>query len=402
MPATATRRRPATPHITDLNPLVESYAAVGDNGAALRIDEEAAIIFGVKLGGRFSKNCHGIKGVTEGTEYKAKAYRDALSLYEGVKVYIKHAKGTREEKERGPFEYMGVIRHARYDDAADCPRGDFHYRKTHPDAPQLLEDVKRGMGGFGFSHHIPPGGYEGRVIAGRLVVEKINEIKSVDIVGDPATTRNLWESKPVEKTFKAILEEWVSDKSPARQAIAMTLLEDGDAPAAAMDAPVSADDSSGDPEDELWAGFLSAIMAIINSDSSAADKAKQIGKYLKAHEKLTSEKEPAADDSGDDSAKESKEAKESRETHELKAKVACLEAGIKSPTPALLKALALMDNDADRKALIEQTKTAADTTQQRKSGPRSGFASRSGAPRAPALTEGKVPTGDAFRRSIRD
>lgn len=398
MSATATRRRPALPKIADLTELVESYSIRNEGESPLRIDEDQAIIYGVKLGGRFSSNCHGIKDVTAGTEYKAAAYKSALSLYEGRKVYIKHSR-SQKGGDRGPFEYMGVIRNARYDDAADCPRGDFHYRKTHPETPSLLEDIKRGLGGFGFSHHIPPGGFTGQVVNGRLVVESIKEIKSVDLVDDPATTRNLWEhrerGKTMATTFKAILESWIADKSPARKAVADRLLEDGEAPA--MDAPVDTpapEEPPSDPEDELWNGFMSAIIAIINGDGSAADKAKQVAKYLKAHEKLTqapepteADAEPPADDSGG--------TKESRETHELKARIACLEHGIKSPTPALLKALTLLDSDIDRKALIEQTRQA-NTAPARK--PTSG-----GPPRQPSRTTGQtIPTGDAFRRSIKD
>lgn len=398
MPATATkRRRPATPQIADLKPLVESYTLAR---APLKIDKDAGVIYGVKLGGLESHNTHGIPGVTKGTKYQPQAYKGALPLYEGLKVFPRHlARPGQKESDRGPFDYIGVIRDARWDSASNCPRGDFHYVKSHPNAPQLLEDVERGMGGFGFSHHVPPGGFRGKVEGGWLIVNEIREIKSVDLVNDPATTRNLWESQEqtVNTTFKAILEEWAKDKSAARQAVATALLED-DAPAA-MDAPVAApepeDAASQDPDDLLWAGFTAAIIAIINGDGSAADKAKQVGKYLKAHEKLTAAPEPKADDAGGD---DDAEPKESKETHELKARIACLEAGMKNPSPALLEALTHASTDANRKALIEEFKkvqTPAPTRRPTSSAP--------GRPtNGPPANGGKVPTGDAFRRSIRD
>jgi hypothetical protein len=390
MPATATRRAAAPPRVE----LVEGYAA----GPGLKIDKEAAVIYGVKLGGRFSPNCHKIKGVTEGTEYTPAAYKGALGLYENRKVYPEHAPPDK----RGPFDYLGVIRNARYDDAADCPRGDFHYRKSHPHAAQLVEDVERGMGGFGFSHHIPHGGYKGRVLGRRFVVESITDIKSVDLVADPATTRNLWEHREptVPTTFKALLEKWVADKSANRKAVARDLLED-DAPA--MTAPVDAPDANGngeagDPEDELWSGFQSAIVAIINGDGTAEEKGRQVAKYLKAHEKLTQDKpaedKPPEDKPADKPADDS--AKESVEVRTLRAENACLKEGVK-PSPTLLKALVALDTDADRKALLEEAKAAGQPTPAPKK-PTSGVPART---QPKPLTEA-VKSREEFVGSIRD
>lgn len=394
------------PKIGDLHDrydLSESYAIKGENGSPLKIDKEAGIIYGVKLGGRFSDNCHGIPGVSEGTEYKAQAYRQALPLYEGVKVYAKHLprKGQAAQSDRGPFEYLGVIKNARYDEAADCPRGDFHYRKSHPDAASLVEDVERGMGGFGFSHHIPPGQYVGKVINGRLVIESIKQIKSVDLVDGPATTRNLWESRTVEKTFKEILEGWVAKKSAPRKAVAAALLEDDSIP---LDAPMMAVDTgeNAEPDDLLLKGFKSAIDAVWGQYESgeldAASAIKAISKYIKAHAKLTAEEEPEPEPEEDDPP----EPKESKEVARLRSENACLKAGVK-PTPALVKALGLLESQADREALLVGYKPEPTTpakpgaTKPRSTGP--------GAPTRPAngkaLTEQKLPTGDAFVASIR-
>ncbi len=410
--AVAPRPRIAIAHdLVDRRPaahdLVESYAVAPNGAKLLQIDKDAGVIYGVKLGGLESPNTHGIPGVTKGTKYKASCYQNCLPLYEGRKVYPQHAvRGGKQVLHRGPFDYIGVIRNPRWDAEANCPRGDFHYVKSHPNTPQLVEDVERGMGGFGFSHHVAAGGFKGKVEDGWLVVESISKLKSVDLVDDPATTRNLWEGREstvaetaTALTLRVILEDWVADKSNARKAVAKALLED-DA-SAPMDAPVAPPDgdasTDANPEDELWQGFMSAIMAIINGDDSASDKAKQIGKYLKAHEKLTSAKEPSASD--DDADSGPKESRESRETHELKAKLACLEKGVKNPPATLLKALTLLDTDADRKALIEQAylvEQAAVTTRRR---PTSGVpVTRTPLPRS----EGKIPTGDSFRRSIKD
>lgn len=380
--------------------LVESYTLGGQADSSLRIDEENGIIFGVKLGGRFSPNCHGIRGVTEGTEYKASAYKEALALYEGAKVFIKHSRGQSARDDRDPFEYMGVIRNARYDDASDCPRGDFHYKKTHPRTPELLEDIKRGMGGFGFSHHIPPGGYTGRVVNGKLIVEKINEIKSVDLVNDPATTRNLWEARSVSTTFKAILESRLPKLSSARRSHANRLLEDDSMPGDVMDAPV--EEPSTDPDQALKDGFRAAILAVLDDDSMDVNaKKKKIGELLATEEKLTGDEEPPAateEDEGDEGDGEPDEsAKESKEVRKLRAENACLKAGVEAK-PALVKALALLESEDDRRALIEATKAGATKTggggKAKSSGPgRSIQESNQGS--------SKVPEGSKFSASIR-
>jgi hypothetical protein len=399
MSATLTRRQ-SRAHLSTA--LVESYAL--DLGTDRRIDEDAGVIYGVKLCGRFSENSHGFPGVTEGTEYTREALKGAVPLYEGAKVYLRHLQRNKPaDGQRGPFDYIGVIRNARYDDKSDCPRGDLHYRKTHPDSAQLVEDVKRDMGGFGLSHHVPPGKFSHVVKSGRLVINRITAVKSVDLVDDPATTRTLFESKTMPTTLQALLENRVRKLSPARKAVAQALLED-DMPG--MDAPVDAPpeaEGGSDPESELWAGFLSAITAILNGDGDATTKAKQIGKYLKAHEKLTSSSEPAAepeapaateeDETPDDKEKKDDETvKESREVRKLRAENACLKAGVEA-TPALVKALGLLESDAERAALLTGYKPAATTK------PKSGVPAPKG---GKSLTESKVPAGAAFLSSIRE
>lgn len=367
--STATRQRPSAPALSEL---VEAYALEG--GGKLRIDKENAVIYGCKVGGRFSKNNHGIPGVTRGAEYTRSAYEGARDIYEGVKVYPKHA------KERGPFDYLGIIRNLHWDAQGDCPRADFHYRKTHEDTPKLLEDVERGLGGFGFSHHIPQGGYTGKVVNGRLIVESITAIKSVDLVADPATTRNLWESQErpaMEMSFKTILESFVADKSEARKAIARDLIENN------AELVIDVTDVA-DPLDQVWLAVRARGIAIFESNEPIARKVEQLGACLYGYDKLTAEAEPTTGETTPGHLRESKE------IQELKAKNACYEAGILKPSAMLVKALSLMDNDAERKALIEQTKAATDTRRPVSSAPRR--------PNHQPSTAETVPTGEAARR----
>jgi hypothetical protein len=403
MSATLTRRQ-SRAHLSA--PLVESYAL--DLGTDRRIDEDAGVIYGVKLCGRFSENSHGFPGVTEGTEYTREALKGAVPLYEGAKVYLRHLQRNKPaDGQRGPFDYIGVIRNARYDDKSDCPRGDLHYRKTHPDSAQLVEDVKRDMGGFGLSHHVPPGKFSHVVKSGRLVINRITAVKSVDLVDDPATTRTLFESRAMPTTLRALLESRLAKLSPARRAVAQALLEDDlpgmDAPVdAPMDAPADAD-AGGDPEDQLWQGFLAACTSILSGEGTAKEKGKKITEYLAAHEKLTGSSEPKAepeapaateeDETPDDKEKKDDETvKESKEVRKLRAENACLKAGVEA-TPALVKALGLLESDAERTALLTGYKPAATIK------PKSGVPAPKG---GKSLTESKVPAGAAFLSSIRE
>jgi len=187
MPVAIPARRPFV--VIVARPLIESYQVrVG------RLDKEAGIAYGCKLCGRFSDNCHDVPGVTRGTEYSARALRDAVPVYEGRKVFLKHA-ARGKSGDRGPFDYFGVVRNVRYDPASECPRGNLHYKRTHPSAREFEEAIDRDMVRFGFSHHIPAGGYTAEVRGGRLVVTAITAVSSVDLVNDPATTKTLWESR---------------------------------------------------------------------------------------------------------------------------------------------------------------------------------------------------------------
>ncbi len=66
---------------------------------------------------------------------------------------------------------------------------------------RICEDAERGMGVFGASHNADGTGDNQD---GAFVVSAITEVRSIDIVTDPATVRNLWESRISE----TMMEEW--------------------------------------------------------------------------------------------------------------------------------------------------------------------------------------------------
>jgi hypothetical protein len=403
MPATPTRRtrRPAA--------LAAVLEHVPGDRAPLQVDEDKGVIFGVRVIGQFSPNCHNHPGVTEGTEYTPACQRDAVALYEGSTIFADHpAKGQPANATRSVRDPVGVLRNVRAltEGGEAVTRADLHYLKGSAIAAAVVEDVKRGMGIYGLSHNALPA--KASVVNGRYVIERLAEVNSVDLVTKPATNKNLWESVAVSKTFKAVLESWVAKKSAPRKKVARRLLEDDGLPAAAMDAPSEAP-ADADPDEALWGGFTAAISALLDQykagDLDAAAATKAIGKYVKAHAKLTGSAEPAAeeDDEGDKPMddKDKKKADETaQENRVLKAKNACLEAGVK-PSATLLKALTLLESDEERAALIEEAKGHA-AAKKPTSGAPAPKAPKLGPDGKPVLEAAAPKSAEDFAKSIRD
>ena len=153
-----------------------------------RVDTEAGIIYGVKVLGPRSRN---------GRVYEDSAIRKALPLYEGVTVNINHVRPdpkTGAHVERPMQDRWGVLRNARYQEGSIY--ADLHYIKSHPMTKQLVEAAQRFPEIFGLSHDA--GGDEQLIDGERRVVE-MYEVKSVDVVADPATNEGLFESyRPVD------------------------------------------------------------------------------------------------------------------------------------------------------------------------------------------------------------
>lgn len=371
-------------------------------GAARKVDRARKVIEGVRVLGRYSRNSHGYPGAENGTEYTPECMEKALPLYEGADVLWGHEEGRRPNG--GTDDVAGVLRNARVEGDGDsmCIRADLHYFDSHPRTPRLLEDAERpDLSRFGLSHDARAGRERFDRAARRLVIESLSAVKSVDLVRKPATNRNLFEEqRPVSTTLRTLLESRLPKLSKPRRAWARTLLEDDMAPA--MDAPVEGADDSSDPDSMLWSGFKSAIMAILDGDGSAEEKAKKIAKYLKAHDKLTSGSEPDApsdveEEEEDDKEKKSDDEKTEavkQENEKLKRQLAARnlveEAGLKAD-PALLESLEELPADKARK-LVEREKA-------RGGQPRSsGFGGTAGT----GGGGGQVPTGSGFSASIRD
>jgi hypothetical protein len=140
-----------------------------------RVDAANGIIRGVKLLGLVSKN---------GREYTPEALRGAAEHYANRPINIDHGDGRRSYKDR-----IGRVLSAEC--RADGLYGSIQLNPKHPLTEQLLWDAEHSPQSVGLSHDAV-----GRTVRrdGKTIVEKIESVRSVDLVADPATTGGLFES----------------------------------------------------------------------------------------------------------------------------------------------------------------------------------------------------------------
>ena len=319
--------------------------------AGSRVDRAAGVIRDVLICGTQSKN---------GYQYGPRSFGDG-SQYEKRPVYLNHPGrdgGRRIEDKIGWFENVSTT--------SGRPRGDFHLLKSHPAANQILEGAERNAGLFGFSH-IAMCSRSGRPEdEGRI--ESVDEVESIDLVAEPATTQGLFEGKrPVTKTtFGKLLEGLSTREGYARRKAVrkfLVLAEDDSAMAPAMDAPVDEPAEGADPDEALWSGFTAAIQAILDKykagELDKAEASKAIGKYLSAHARLTDggSEDPDAgteSDEGGEGGGDYSPSEESRRRVDPWALLAECQAEQFTPSPVQIKALSLLTDPADRKAFIAE------------------------------------------------
>ena len=354
--------------------------------SAMKIDREAGVIRDVKILGRASKN---------GREYSSEALDQAVTLYEGAKVNVDHPARNRPgepPQDRGVLERFGVLRNVRRE--GDGVFGDLHYLKSSKSAEQILEMAEKFPETFGLSHNA-----EGKTTTrnGRVIVETLHRVHSVDVVDDPATTAGLFESTNQETEMTAttigkILESAAKDKvakatphykvlrelADAKSADGKAILlemEGADVPVAVADAPVEVAPTAS-PEEQVKQALLGAIKAKIDSADEATLLA--VLEALGMEDSLTAALKggkSAGDSGGDEPTKESvnkegnqgsmqKELTELREAYtrldnQLKDRdltdqcKALLESFNRDVTDSRMKLLKQLATDKDRRELIE-------------------------------------------------
>ena len=156
-----------------------------------KINADSGVISDVKVIGFKSRN---------GREYSPQALREALSMYEGARVYCDHSLEGRSVTER-----WGQLRNCRFVEGAGI-FGDLHFLTKHPMTGAILESIAR-FGDSGLSHDA-----EGVVeqVNGKNVVTKLQAVYSVDFVESPATNRNLFESVQMKKKILVVLREGIA------------------------------------------------------------------------------------------------------------------------------------------------------------------------------------------------
>ena len=280
-----------------------------NDAAQVEVDETEGVIRGVKLLGRKSpnrpnRNGRPISGVINGTYYSDDALNSGVDIFEGAKVRLNHPDRLNPNEERAVESDLGVIRNVRR--TTDGLRGDLYYNRAHPFAARLVEDVKRRLGQWGFS---PNALGVGRVHNGVYVVEELAHCRSIDLVSDPATTVNLWESKQVGNTitFRDLVDRWVLPKYRGQKRVKLVSIMEGCVskkdnmmeadddpmggdPMDLGDVPVDEPAEGTDPEDALWSGFRATLIAVIDDDAmepkAKVDRLKQL---IMAHHSLKDE-----------------------------------------------------------------------------------------------------------------
>lgn len=335
---------------------------------SLRVDRNAKVIHGVKILGRESRN---------GYEYSPSALREAASHYEGITVNVNHPPRSTPNLERGFTEGIGVLHGVTVKD--DGVFGDLHYFESNAATPLMLERAEKHPRTFGLSHNAD--GHK-KTIRGRTVVESVTNVRSVDLVGKPATTQGIFESEdletePVKITIKKLLES-VSKKTKGHK----TLLEMVEADPAMAEMPVEmpmdeeTEAPTESPEDQIKAGILAAIVSKLESASpeelQGVLEALGMGDSLSGAASGNGGGGPSGGESAAETTTESvrgnaamnaqikalmesvRKLETERDAAEAKsAAMALLDSMGREATDVRIKALTLLESDAERKQLVE-------------------------------------------------
>lgn len=253
----------------DLHECLDLYETPG---ATPRVDREAGVIRRVKILGWQSAN--GRAYLPEGVD---------PARYEGRVVNANH---RRRGEDRDVHDRLGRV--TRVTKEPDGLYGDLEYLRSHPLAGPLAEAAERMPGVFGLSHTARG---RDRAGSGGAVIEAVEEVYSVDLVGDPATVSGLYESRshPVRKRIRDLIEA-LRGRRPGwsrglrEQAEAGVLSQDAE-----MEEPadVATPQEPADHEAALRAGFRAAVLAALDDESlDLKAKLAKIKEILTAEEKM--------------------------------------------------------------------------------------------------------------------
>jgi len=143
--------------------------------------DDAGVIRDVAILGLVSRNKR---------TYTQQALQEAVALYDNAPLYADHSNGSRRVSEK-----LGKIANVAFNEEKQQLRGDLYVLQSHELYGRLQEDLSRSLGLYGLSHDAQVSGE--RTEAG-ITINKINLVRSVDLVGRPATTVSLKEEEIAE------------------------------------------------------------------------------------------------------------------------------------------------------------------------------------------------------------
>ncbi len=297
--------------------------------SASGVDAESGVLRGVKLLGMESRNKR---------RYKREGMQKAVSLYEGLKIYVDHPSRDDAGGERKMKDWAGVITKARFE--SDGIYGDVKLRKESEHFRGIIEAATEFPKAVGFSH-VADGesDYEGDT----EIVESIKKVFSVDLVTDPATTGGFFESKR-PTTVKTAVESL--PESPVRKRLVEMM------GAGLLDGGLPMDDQPADPLASLCQELIRMLGDTLKALASKEPVTVTPPAPPAPEEDMDKEQQAAFESLKQEHAT-IKEAHDKllAENAKLVAQVLLLESG-REATPVRVKALAEAA-EADRKPLLE-------------------------------------------------
>ena len=174
----------------------------------LAVDQNTRRVTGVALAGRHSKN---------GYHYAEQALAESVPLYENKPVFLDHATHPSKPNERSTRDLVGHVVNPRFEEGR--VRGDIVVLETES-GQTFLQLVKAGAPGVGMSHVVLA-----RRSADGKEIEAIEEVVSVDVVVNPATTTTFRESCAPEGSPLSEIQEQLDSVTQQRNQLRVDLEE---------------------------------------------------------------------------------------------------------------------------------------------------------------------------------
>jgi len=173
--------------------IVEAMGAGGFSG--ITMDRDAHKVLNVAILKPTSSNASFRDA--KGRKYLPKALESVARLVNGAKVYVDHPTDQEMKERRGVRsmrDILGFLENGRVDEKGTV-RGDLEYLKSHaewfePIVEQMADKVGNSIHAYGETHLDKSDMME--------AVEDIRMLASVDLVTEPGSTSNLYESKEEE------------------------------------------------------------------------------------------------------------------------------------------------------------------------------------------------------------